>query len=105
MNQDEIAVIVLRLWLLLWGFEPIDDFDPNDPNCRREYGPHVVYTYAAKAPEEGYPCIENLYSSFEQFLDDLHPIIGMGFIPYALDFYYHNPNLLPHMLYASIAIG
>lgn len=48
--RTQIAVHILEVWLLSLGLQPTGDFDPDDPACVRDYGPHRVYTVQARVP-------------------------------------------------------
>ena len=45
-----VAVHILEVWLLTLGFQPTGYFDPEDPECVRDFGPHRIYTIQAYVP-------------------------------------------------------
>lgn len=49
---DQIAVRTMETWLLSMGFQPSNEWDPNDLNCVRDYGPHRIWTVQARIPAD-----------------------------------------------------
>ena len=63
---DMLALRVLDVWLLSLCVHPSGDWDETDPNCRREYGPHVIWTQCACVPAD--TDIEALKIHFQEYL-------------------------------------
>ena len=42
-----IGTRLIEVFMLQHGYEPSGGFDIGDPNCYREYGPHVIITMCA----------------------------------------------------------
>lgn len=55
MNDVTLTNIVVRLveaWALSLGLLPTGNFDPDDPGCVRDYGPHRVITVQSLVPAD-----------------------------------------------------
>ena len=84
----QIAVHLLEVWLLSLGLQPTGDFDPDDPACMRDYGPHRVWTIQARVPDglavDRYELLDHL----RNFLDEQAALPGaMRFHAYNIDLY------------------
>ena len=99
--RTQIAVHILEVWLLSLGFLPTGYFDPDDPACMRDYGPHRVYTVQANIPT-GVPVDRyELLDLLQQFLDEQASLPGaMRFHAYDIDLY-HSPYC-GNYIFASI---
>ena len=65
-HMNLLALRLLEVWLLSLGFQPSGDWDAADPNCRREYGPHVSWTQCACVPAD--VDITALQVDFQEYL-------------------------------------
>ena len=94
MNQDilmQIAVHLLEVWLLSLGLQPTGDFDPNDPACMCDYGPHRVYTVQAHIPDGFDVDPQILFDYLQKFLNKQAALPGaIRFNAYNIDLY-HSP--------------
>lgn len=64
-----IALSVVRTWLLSLGFRPSDDWDPSDPGCLCDYGPHRVITVQAHIPAGASFDCDDLLCQLDTYLD------------------------------------
>ena len=71
-----VAVHILEVWLLTLGFQPTGYFDPYDPTCLRDYGPHRVYTLQAHVPDGIAVDRYELLDDLQQFLNEQTNLSG-----------------------------
>lgn len=74
--RTQIAVHILEVWLLSLGFQPTGYFDPDDPECIRNYGPHRVYTVQAQVPAGSIVDPQILLDHLQQYLDEQAALPG-----------------------------
>lgn len=97
---NALAVRVLEVWLMQQGFQPSEGWDGNDPNCRRQYGPHIVWTVQARIP--GPYDYDALWDSFRAYIAEHNALPGaVRFEPYDLATYI-CPCGCGEFLYAAI---
>ena len=81
-----LAVRVLESWFLSLGFTPCGGWDPADPNCMRDYGPHRIWTVQARCPDDA-DC-DALSMSFLEYIHQHNALPGaIKFEPYNLELY------------------
>lgn len=83
-----LAVRVLEVWLLSLGLQPTGDFDPDDPACLRDYGPHRVWTVQARVPDGVAVDRGLLFARLQSYLDEQsrHPG-AVKFLPNDIELY------------------
>ena len=87
---DRIAYNVAETWLLQRGFIPSAGWDPDDPLCVRDYGPHRVWTIKARIPVELVDEIDtvDLMNDFRAYLIQHNTLpTAIRFQPYNLEVY------------------
>ncbi len=87
---DRIAYNVAETWLLQRGFIPSDGWDPNDPQCVQNYGPHRVWTIQARIPVGLVDKIDtvDLMNDFRAYLIQHNTLpTAIRFQPYNLEVY------------------
>lgn len=83
---DALAVRVLEVWLIQQGFQLSGGWDENDPNCRRQYGPHVLWTVQARIP--GDYDYDTLLNSFRAYIAKHNALpSAVKFEPYDITIY------------------
>jgi hypothetical protein len=96
---DQIAVRVVESWLLLMGFQLAGGWDESDINCRREYGPHVIWTVSAFTP--GVVDADFLAAEFSDYLSARNQLAS------CIKFQFYDIGIYPRVnggtfVYASI---
>ena len=86
--RAQIAVKLLEYWLLSLSFQPTGFFDPDDPACMRDYGPHRVYCVQARVPNGLAVDRCELLDHLRNFLDEQAALPGaMRFNAYDIEMY------------------
>ena len=83
------------------GFQPTGYFNPEDPECVRDFGPHRTYTMQARIPESVSVDRHILLDHLQQFLDEqasLHNAIRFN----AYDIELYDGQYYGNYLLASI---
>jgi len=100
-NIDGIAVRLLEIFIILMGFTPTGDWDENDPSCRRDYGPHRVYTLCGRTQKEF--DIEELSTLLGLYLESINKVfVNVRFHIYDIDAY-KRPYGRSAYIYVSIS--
>ena len=95
----QIAVKLVELWLLLWGFQPAEDWDAADSCCLIDYGPHRVWTVQASMPVDAVTDSSVLMVDLDEFIKQQNLLLNLGFQAYDVTVY-ETPN--GWNIYASI---
>lgn len=87
----DLAMRLIETWFLSVGLRPMDNFDPTDPACVKDYGPHRIVTCSATVPPMSwFASAEMLQVAFARYLAAYnsaveHPEARFGM--YSLKFY------------------
>ena len=97
---DKIAVKIVEIWMLQQGILPADNWEPNDPICVRDYGPHRVWTIQGRLEAENLD-VEALEKAFRDYLDKHNQLsTAVRFQVYGIEAYSHADGTF--LLYVSI---
>ena len=88
-----LAICLLHVYLSLLGLIPSSDWDVNDPNCVRDYGPYRIWVVHAHIPDPtAIPDEAALLDSLERFLAALNKFLPVKLYPYRIE-RYHGDSL------------
>jgi hypothetical protein len=97
---NALAVRILEVWALSLGLIP-GSWNENDPNCRREYGPNVVWTIEARVPDGEIVDRQALWESLNEYIDNHNRLPGsIRFGCYDIQTYEYPPS--GDFIFASI---
>ena len=89
-NIDFVALNILRLWLSRHYCIPADNWDISDPNCRRQSGPHVIWSLSGRLtiPVNDID-MESMWADLVEYLRQQNSSAGtvFHFNPYNLELY------------------
>ena len=83
---NQIALRTVESWFLSMGFQPSGGWDEHDVTCRRQYGPHILWTVCARVPDDIDEDAAAL--SFSHYISEYNKLpSSVKFQPYGLQFY------------------
>ena len=91
MNDEliaNVAVSTIADFFLSNGYIPSGGWDFNDPNCFKQYGPHIVITACGRATESAILDVDVLWEKFVDYiLQHNSHITAVKFSPFKMERY------------------
>ena len=95
-----IGTRLIEVFMLQHGYEPSGGFDIGDPNCYREYGPHVIITMCGHALPGAVVDVNCLWKMLTDYFAEQNKLpSAIKFQPYDLGLYDY-----PEAIYIYISI-